>query len=221
MQYPDANMQQDPDAEMQTAVLIADDHALIAQAIAISLSSGPRQFRTQTAGTLDETLEALRSAGQFDLVLLDIKMPGMMGLASIDKVIAAAAPASVVLMSGNADRTLVKSAIEKGACGLIPKTLPLKSLPYVIDLILSGQTFIPTDGFESEFDNSNSNLAGLNGREVGIIKLLAEGQTNKEIGMVFDETEVNVKMLMRSICRKLTARNRAHVVMISKQRGLI
>lgn len=98
---------------------------------------------------------------------------------------------------------------------------PLKALPCVIDLILSGQIFIPTDGFENELNDSISKSAGLNTRELGIIKLLAEGQTNKEIGMVFDETEVNVKMLMRSICRKLTARNRAHVVMISKQRGLI
>jgi two-component system nitrate/nitrite response regulator NarP len=209
------------DAEMQTTVLVADDHLLLAEAVARALSSKPRCFQTHIAGTLDETLGHLRSDVQFDLVLLDIRMPGMMGLNSVERVISAAAPGLVVLMSGQADRAFVQSTIEKGARGIIPKTLPLKSLASAIDFVLSGQIFIPVDGFGETWNAEPTRSGVLNDREVGIIRLLAEGQTNKEIANFFDITEMSTKMHMRFICRKLNARNRAHVVMVSKERGLI
>lgn len=209
------------EADMETAVLIADDHVLLAEGVAIALSSGSRHFKSVIAGTLDETLKALKSAQRIDLVLLDIRMPGMIGLSSVEKVISAAAPGQVVLLSGNVDHAFVNAAIAKGARGLIPKTLPLKSLPSVIDFILSGQNFIPSESFDFTKGNSTSSSVDLTSRELQIVQLLSDGQTNKEIAMGFDVTEVTVKMHMRTICRKLNARNRAHVVLISKERGLI
>jgi two-component system nitrate/nitrite response regulator NarP len=192
-----------------------------AEAVAKALSSKPREFRTRVAASLDETLQELSAAPKFDLVLLDLKMPGMVGLKSVGRVIAAAAPAQVVLMSGQADRAFVKSAVERGARGLIPKTLPLRSLASAIDLVLSGQIFIPVDGYGEAWNANPLVSSGLSDREVNIVRLLSDGKTNKEISNEFDDTETMVKMHMRAICRKLNARNRAHVVMICKERNLI
>ena len=124
------------DADMQTTVLVADDHTLLAETVASALSSKQLNYNTRIAATLDETLDQLNSGTHFDLVLLDIRMPGMMGLKSVEKVISAAAPARVVLMSGQADRAFVKLAVEKGARGLLPKTLPLRSLISAIEFVL-------------------------------------------------------------------------------------
>lgn len=209
------------DADMETTVLVADDHLLVAEAVASALSSKPRRFETRIAATLNEVLSQLASGVQFDLVVLDIRMPGMMGLKSIENVIDAAFPGLVVLISGQADRNFVELAVEKGARGLIPKTLPLKSMVSAIDFVLSGQIFIPVDGFGETWNSEAAKSAKLSDREVGIVRLLSEGQTNKEIANLFNDTEITVKMHMRSICRKLKARNRAHVVTIGKERGLI
>ena len=124
-------------------------------------------------------------------------------------------------MSGYADRVFVEATIKSGARGLIPKTLPLKSLASAVDFVLSGQVFMPLSGFGEGWNSKTAKASGLSDREVSIVRLLSEGQTNKEIANTFGETEVNVKMNMRSICRKLNARNRAHVVTISNERCLI
>jgi two-component system nitrate/nitrite response regulator NarP len=209
------------DLDTQTTVLVADDHLLLAETVASALSSKPLRFNTRIAATLDETLGQLGSGVQFDLVLLDIRMPGMMGMKSVEKVISAAAPAQVVLMSGQADRAFVKLAVEKGARGLLPKTLPLRSLISAINFVLSGQIFMPVDGFGETWNKEAAKSVGLSDRELSIVRMLSEGLTNKEIANLFDDTEVAVKMHLRSICRKLNARNRAHVVTIGKERGLL
>jgi two-component system nitrate/nitrite response regulator NarP len=206
---------------MQTTILIADDHLLVAEAVAGALASAPQQFLTRIASTLSEALVELGSGVHFDLVLLDIKMPGMRGLKSVEAVIAAAAPSPVVLLSGQVDSSFVQSAVKRGARGMIPKTLPLRSFASVIDFVLSDQIFIPADGFSNQWDADATDSFGLSERELTIVRLLSDGRTNKEIANEFDGTETNVKMHMRAICRKLEARNRAHVVTIVKERGLI
>lgn len=209
------------DGDLQTSILVADDHLLLAEAVARALSSKPREFKTRIAATLQQTLDELSAGPHLDLVLLDVKMPGMVGLKSVENVISAAAPAQVVLMSGQVDRAFVRSAVERGARGLIPKTLPLRSLASAIDFVLSGQIFMPLDDFGEQWSAGHAATTGLSDREINIVQLLSGGNSNKEIANEFDETETTVKMHMRAICRKLKARNRAHVVMLAKERGLI
>ncbi|MBY4893889.1 response regulator transcription factor [Rhodobacteraceae bacterium N5(2021)] len=217
----DAGLAEAFDDDLQTSILLADDHLLLAEAVAAALSSKPREFRTRISATLDEALAELGAGHSFDLVLLDVKMPGMLGLKSVERVIAAAEPAQVVLISGQVDRAFVQSAVEKGARGLIPKTLPLRSLASAIDLVLSGQIFLPATAYGEPWNSADASSAGLSDRELNIVRLLAIGSTNKEIANEFADTETTVKMQMRAICRKLNARNRAHVVLIAKENNLI
>jgi two-component system, NarL family, nitrate/nitrite response regulator NarL len=200
-------------------ILLADDHVLLAEAIASAMAR-TQGYATVITSTLEHTLRELASGMKFDLVMLDLKMPGMMGLRSIKEVIAAAAPAKVVLISGNADRALVQIAVENGARGLIPKTIPFESLISVVNLVLSGQVFIPAEGW-SEGSGANDPSAELSDKEIGILRMASEGLTNKEIALAIGTTEVAIKMHMRSICRQLAGRNRAHAVTIGLERGLI
>ena len=206
-------------ATARKKILLADDHVLLAEAIASAMVR-TQGYATVIASTLAETLQELASGVKFDLVMLDLKMPGMMGLRSIKEVIAAAAPAKVVLISGNADRSLVQIAVENGARGLIPKTLPFESLISVVNLVLSGQVFIPAEGW-SEGAGTSDQSADLSDKEIGILRMASEGLTNKEIALAIGKTEVAIKMHMRSICRQLAARNRAHAVTIGLERSLI
>jgi two-component system, NarL family, nitrate/nitrite response regulator NarL len=203
------------------SVLIADDHVLLAEAVAAALQAPPRNFRTHLTANLEETYQAIKSETHFDLIMLDLRMPGMLGLKSVKEVIAAAAPTKVVLLSGNADTTLVRAAVDEGGLGLIPKTLSLKSLVSVVEFVLSGQVFVPAEDAGGRKAAESRGIAKLSEREVSILRFTADGRTNKEIASALGLTEVTIKMHMRAICRKLNARNRAHAVTISNEYGLL
>jgi two-component system nitrate/nitrite response regulator NarP len=203
-------------SESGLRVLIADDHRLLAEAVGNMLRNAAG-YEVVTAESFESTLAAL-AGGRFDVVLLDLKMPGMAGLASVRAVVDRAGKSRVVLFTGQVDRHFLNSSLEFGVRGLIPKTMPLQSLLSVIQLVNSGQVFVPMQGTETRTGSGDSQL---NEKEHFVLSRAAEGLTNKEIARDMGITEVSVKMHMRAICRKLEARNRAHAVTISRERSLL
>ncbi|MCZ0813477.1 response regulator transcription factor [Roseovarius sp. EGI FJ00037] len=204
---------------MTLTILLADDHNLLAEAVGNMLNAKP-DYEAITTDSLDGALSLLNGRNDIDLVLLDLKMPGMMGLASIKMVIDKAGDGKVALFTGMVDRHFLNSALELGCCGLIPKTMPLQSLNSVIQLIMSGQVFVPMDTTQNGAEKSGGD-AELTSKELFVLRLAADGLTNKEIARDMNTSEVTIKMHMRSICKKLGARNRAHAAMISRERALI
>ena len=204
---------------MTLKLLLADDHNLLVEAVSNMLNAMP-EYEAITTDTLNGVLALLNEHGDFDIVLLDLKMPGMVGLESVQKVVKSAGDGKVVLFTGMVDRHFLNSALELGCKGLIPKTMPLKSLDSVIQLIMSGQVFVPMDSASVGADSSGKDH-DLSDKELYVLRLAADGLTNKEIARGMDASEVTVKMHMRSICKKLGARNRAHAAMISRERALI
>ena len=207
------------DNENALKIAIADDHKLLADAVS-SMLGGEGGFETSCCYDLESLLKLL-GWGKFDVILLDLKMPGMSGLDSVAQVVRAAREGYVVLFTGQVDRHFLDKALELGVRGLIAKTMPLRSLGSVIELISSGQIFVPVG---ADFPGSTTDLEndhGLNDKELYVLRLAADGMTNKEIAREMGATEVIVKMHMRSICRKLGARNRAHAAIISRERSLL
>jgi len=201
-------------------VLIADDHFLIADAVAGALRSLPG-YQVFIAGSLPEALEQIDANPDLDIVLLDLKMPGMVGLSSVQSVIQKAAPGKVVLFTGKVEKPFLDAALEMGAYGLIPKTMHLQSLPSVIQLVHSGQVYMPMAEPGGHNTVVNTDQGELTAKELEVLRMAADGLTNKEIARDTGATEVTVKMHMRGICKKLGARNRAHAAIISRERMLI
>ncbi|MDE1131991.1 MAG: response regulator transcription factor [Ascidiaceihabitans sp.] len=200
-------------------IAIADDHKLLADAVS-SMLGGEGGFETSCCYDLESLLKLL-GRDKFDVVLLDLKMPGMSGLDSVAQVVRAARDGYVVLFTGQVDRHVLDKALELGVRGLIAKTMPLRSLVSIIELISSGLIFVPVG---ADFPGSTTDLEnnhGLNDKELYVLRLAADGMTNKEIAREMGATEVIIKMHMRSICRKLGARNRAHAAIISRERSLL
>ena len=198
-------------------ILLADDHRLIAEAVSAALlKSGI--FSVDLSDSLASTLQACSNEAPYDIVMLDLRMPGMDGMSSVKSVVDCAKTAYVVLFSANTDSRLVSQAIQVGARGLIPKTLPLQSLESVLRLVQSGQMFIPVDVQVPALPQDQSTLAS---SELVILQMAASGMTNKHIANSLDVNEAKIKMHMRTICRKLDARNRAHAAMIGTERGII
>lgn len=204
---------------MATKILLADDHNLLAEAICTMINSREGYSATST-DSLFGLLAILNDQPDLDIILLDLKMPGMVGLPSVKTVLAKAGKTKVVLFTGLVDAHFAQAAIKAGCRGLIPKTMALKSLNSVIDLIMSGQIFLPMQDATSA-ESPAAEDYGLTDKELFVLRLAADGLTNKEVARDMDVSEVTVKMHMRAICRKLNARNRAHAAVISREKSII
>lgn len=200
-------------------ILVADDHNLLAEAIC-SMVNARDGFEASTTDSLSGVMSVLAEQRDIDMILLDLKMPGMNGLHSVKDVIGKAGSAKVVLFTGYVDSYFVEAAVKEGCYGLIPKTIPLKSLHSVIDLILSGQVFMPINTSAGD-PAPGARGHNLTEKELSVLRLAADGLTNKEVARNMDASEVMVKMHMRSICKKLNARNRAHAAVISREKSII
>lgn len=201
-------------------VLIADDHKLLAEAVG-SMLTAQGGFDVVTVENYHQALAQLDQDPDVDIVLLDLKMPGMVGLDSVRSIVEKARSGKVVLFTGLVDRHFLNSSLELGVKGLIPKTMPLQSLNSVIQLIMSGQIFVPMNDVINNSEQQSGTGSDLNEKELFVLRLAADGMTNKEIARDMSCTEVTVKMHMRSICKKLGARNRAHAAMISRELSII
>ena len=199
------------------SILIADDHDLIKDAVALALIQND-EFTVSTTRTLGETEAFIEQHGSIDVVMLDLVMPGMEGIDSIKKVVDLNRDGAVVLFSGYVEPRLLHQAIEIGCAGLIPKSLPLRSLSSALEFINSGQVFMPV---VSKADRGSAKSTNVSERDVAILKSVADGRTNKEIAFALSVSEVTIKARMRLICSKLDATNRASAVIKARTIGLI
>jgi DNA-binding NarL/FixJ family response regulator len=206
-------------------VVIADDHNLVRDAVAEMLIADGG-FSVSSVGDLPATFQALQTNDPIDMLLLDVSMPGMAGMGSIQQIVAKHPDLKIVLFSGSVSSEFVFQSLQAGVRGYVPKTLPLRSLTSALRLVLSGQVFLPmsllsevdgTPSFESRGDNQKI----LTAKEVNILNLVSDGKTNKEIAWALGASEVTVKMYLRTIFNKLGASNRTHAVMLAKAKSLL
>jgi two-component system, NarL family, nitrate/nitrite response regulator NarL len=195
-------------------VLIVDDHQLVAEVLATHLQV-LGEISADVARTLAMAQEMIEAQGGYDVVLLDLWMPGAEGLKGLETMIAANRGKPVALLSGNLPASTVKEAMRLGAASCIPKTLPAKSLINALRFIATGETFLPIS--TSEVTGEGERLQRvLSERERQVLEGLRLGQTNKEIGRSLSLSEVTIKMHVRAICSKLGVKNRTQAALIAQ-----
>jgi DNA-binding NarL/FixJ family response regulator len=124
-------------------------------------------------------------------------------------------------MSGIAPKAVAKEAMEAGAVGFLPKTMGAKSLVNAIRFMAMGEKFVPVDFLSREETEVENPLAKtLTARELDVLSGLCRGLANKEIARELDLQEVTIKLHVKTLCRKLDAKNRTHAAMIAKEAGV-
>lgn len=204
----------------KTSVLLVDDHSLVAELVSKYLPL-EGAFSVVVVNSQQESLEKIGSDGPFDVVLLDLLLPERLSLADVEAVVKCNTGGNVVVFSGNANKEFVQKCLDFGALGLIPKTLSLRSLASTINLVASGEAFVPAGYFPVVGTPAHENEFGLNANEFEILNKLGEGLANKEIMNLLDLPESTVKMRVRSLCRKLNSKNRTHAVITAREAGLL
>ena len=207
-----------PSVSKQLSIMIADDHALVSEAIATVLSA-QADFDVTTVNSGHAALAVLNAKTSIDILLLDIEMPGMKGIDSVTDFIKLTAPGYVVIFSALTNSEFVRRAISAGARGFIPKTLPLGALESILRLIASGQIFVPME--LTLVKSGSSDFGSLSEREKSVLEYVAQGKSNKEIAHALDVSEVTIKMVMRNVCKKLAAKNRTEAAMTYKNSSLV
>ncbi|WP_072902808.1 response regulator transcription factor [Cognatiyoonia sediminum] len=201
-------------------ILIADDHELVRDTLAAFLEK-ENDIEVTSVEDLTAAIKTIKGGIRFDLVLLDYSMPGMNGLDGLEQAIEESIGRPVAVMSGTAPKAIAQEALDKGAIGFLPKTMGAKSLVNAVRFMVAGETFVPVKFMTEEVVEDINPLAkGLSARELDVLNGLCRGLANKEIARELELQEVTIKLHVKTLSRKLDAKNRTHAAMIAKDAGL-
>lgn len=199
-------------------ILVADDHDLVRETIAAFLLAEGIDAVT-IAADLPQALELMQQQ-TFDLVLLDHEMPSMNGISGLSEAIGIGGSGNIALMSGSTSRELAEASLAAGAVGFVPKKMPSRAMVAAVRLMARGETFAPIGLLQSNM-TPGASLSLLTRREISVLGGICEGKSNKEIARDLDLQEVTVKLHVKTLSRKLDARNRTHAAMIARDAGLV
>ena len=222
-------------------ILLADDHVLFRETLTTYINyKCPDWVITHASGLLDalDCLAISQDNKGFDIVLLDLRMPGMDGVNGLKEILSFIPNQVVAILSGTAEETQVKEAMALGSKAFFPKTLSGKTLIKAIDLVVSsGHRFIPTDDsgiqiMPSYYDDYNVNddrstinkqdlradyINRLTKREKQVMQHLSQGLANKEIAQKLDLQPTTIKIHVGNICKKLGVDNRTQAAIMCHQ----
>lgn len=197
--------------------MLADDHDLFREAVA-AMVSAEGAIAVVSVADLDAVLLKL-ARERFDIVLLDYQMPGMHGLDGLEKARKIAGDTPVAVISGTTRRDLAEDVLARGGAGFVPKTLGVKAMIAAVRLMIAGGTFAPMAMLDDP-PAQGAMLDDLTRREMDVLRGICEGKSNKEIARDLEVQEVTIKLHVKTLSRKLGARNRTHAAMIARDAGM-
>ncbi|MFM2391334.1 MAG: hypothetical protein RLZZ437_2889 [Pseudomonadota bacterium] len=196
-------------------ILLADRQVLVRNALASYMTAAGLPAVIQSA-SLTDVLGIL--AGQrIDLALLDASVVSVEDFPAI----AAAAPqARLAMLTGFVGREQVDTALRSGAHGVISKTMTGEDYVAAIKDLLAGKQVVPAI-IPAPAGSAHGTPYALTRRELDVLRGLFAGKSNKEIGRDLELQEVTVKLHVKTLSRKLNAKNRTHATMIARNEGLV
>ncbi|EWY39831.1 chemotaxis protein CheY [Skermanella stibiiresistens SB22] len=200
-------------------ILLADDHNMVRDALKSYIERLEPSAEIVSADSFTTAFHAVEEGGVLALVILDLKMPGMDGLDGLRRMRERVPDVPVVIMSGGASHEDVRTAIDLGAQGFLPKTLTGPAMVSAIRLILAGEKFVPFGAVDAPAvePNAMDGHAPLTQREREVLQYLEKGWSNKEIARALELQEVTIKLHIRGICRKLGAKNRTQAALRAQE----
>lgn len=210
-------------------VLVADDHPLFRRALELALEAvvetgegGP--LRVLEAGTVDEVRAVASGERDLELLLLDLRMPGMDGLAGLLDLRRRFPALPVVVVSAAEEPALVREALACGAQGYIPKSLDRREMASALGRVLQGEIYLPPTLAEEEGEGSAAapaatraeRLRQLTQQQLNVLRQMVEGKPNKIIAYELDIAETTVKAHITVILRKLGVHSRTQAVLLAR-----
>jgi DNA-binding NarL/FixJ family response regulator len=201
-----------------SAVLIADDHPLFRDALAQIVTSTLPNATVVECGSIEDAQAAL-ARQDFELVLLDVNMPGMNGMAGLLSLRNAAPATPVVIVSGREDRETVDQAMGCGAAGFIPKSLSRDGMRSALCAVLAGEISLPGEPAIDGVPDRHAAIATLSGQQRRVLEMISAGKANKIIAYELSISESTVKAHVTAILRKLNLRSRIQAALYATRQA--
>ncbi|WP_033920058.1 response regulator [Sphingomonas sp. 37zxx] len=204
-------------------VLIADDHPLVRDGLRAVISIAFDGCEVFEAATLAEANDVLASGGEFDLVLLDLNMPGANGFEGLRSLCERFPSTPVVIVSAANGISLVRGALANGAAGFIPKSLRRGAIADAVRTVLAGEVFLPEDMSE-ELEHQDAaetdiwrRIDLLTPQQRVVFSLIVAGKLNKQIAYELDVSMTTVKAHVSAVLAKLQVFNRTQAVILANK----
>lgn len=207
-------------------ILIADDHALFRDGLAMRLEEINPEAILLHAANFSQALKILDKESNIDMIIIDLDMPDMKWEEGIEEVRKKSENASLVVISASEDIRNIKKILSSGIKGYIPKRSDPKIMHSALKLILEGGTYIPPALIETKSENgvgNNHRGSGktLTNRQSQVLDLIAQGKSNKQIAYEMGVSEATVKLHINALLRSLKVNNRTQAVVTAQKMGLI
>jgi DNA-binding NarL/FixJ family response regulator len=212
-------------------ILIGDDHLLFREGLRRLLEQLSADATFMDASTFDEALKLVQNHDEvFDLILIDLQMPGWPGFSGLEQVCTTACDTPVVVVSASESQSDVRNSLDAGAAGFIPKSSSVKIMLSALNLVFSGGIYLPPSAIHADvaakanpvshdIDHSSDRGTGhqLTHRQWEVLNCLREGKSNKQIAYELGLSEGTVKIHVTAIFKSLGVKNRTQAVIVASE----
>lgn len=203
---------------MTVRFLIVDDHPLFREALRLAIQSVYPEAETVEAASIAAAQEKLASEPPFDLLLLDLSMPGTRGFDGLIELRAARPKQPILVVSAHEDPRIIHEAMTCGAAGYISKSVKKRDLAEAIQDVMAGLVVLPKDytppgiGAASREGDLAARVASLTRQQLRVLNMVRQGMLNKQIAHELGVGETTIKAHVSEIMRKLNVVSRTQAV---------
>jgi len=202
-------------------MLLADDHPLMREGVRLVLSQLEPPVEIIEAHDYPSLFERAAGHADLDLALVDLNMPGFVGIQGISRFRSRFPDIPLVVLSASESQHDIRSALEAGALGYIPKAAPAAVMLAALRQVLAGDVYVPVCLGDSDAglhtaapaDFAALQYSGLTARQLEVARLLAQGCANKAIGGMLAMSESTVKVHIAAIFKAFCVTNRTEAVL--------
>lgn len=204
-------------------ILVIEDHALVREGLLLALRAlEDNGSHAEVLGAKDaeEATAMLAENDDFDLIVLDLMLPGTGGMAFLGVIRKRHPHIPVVILSALDDGDTVMKAMRQGAAGFVSKASPTDVLLGALREVLAGEIWLPPE-YRDQAGKRRRNKTvaerfGLTKSQARVLELLAEGKTNREIAALLDVTEGTVKIHVSAIFKAMNVSNRSQALLMAQ-----
>lgn len=200
-------------------VLIADDHPMVRDGLRTVISVAFDQSELFEASSINEVVEIIEREGDFDVVLLDLNMPGSSGLSGLATMRERFPYIPVVIVSAAQERGVARAALAAGAAGFIPKSLRRSAIVEALKAVIAGNIYAPDMVDGDDLPNAEEaeivhRIESLTPQQKVVLRLIVAGKLNKQIAYELDVSMTTVKAHVSAVLAKLNVFSRTQAVIL-------
>jgi DNA-binding NarL/FixJ family response regulator len=199
-------------------ILVVDDHFMVRMGLSASLNVEPDMEVVAEAGSGDAALEAYRKHHP-NLVLMDLRLPKVSGIESTSAILREFPEARILMLSTHSGEDEIYRAMQAGARGYVLKSVLREELLRAIREVCEGRRYL--DPVVAPLLAERLSHRSLTNRELEVLRMVAKGLGNKEIGTALNIAEVTVKLHVSHVLEKLSVKDRTQAATVALQRGII